>query len=92
MGDPLETQEILLGGDGKRVRANLYSPRMLSELLGGNGEVEQKVNAKAGLPVEEYAVSGASRRSRMAATFRLAIVEITSPISLRRETSSKPWS
>src|SRR3990172_8861791 len=53
MGDPLETQEILLGGDGKRVRANLYSCRMLRELLGGNGEVEQKVNAKAGLLVEE---------------------------------------
>jgi hypothetical protein len=38
-GEPLETQEILFGGDGKRIRANPGSCRMPSELLGGNGEV-----------------------------------------------------
>ena len=39
---------------------------------------------------KKYALDGASRRSRMAATLRLAIVEMTSPIPLRRYTRSSP--
>jgi hypothetical protein len=58
---------------------------VLGELRCRDGEVEQEVDAKAVSALKKYALAGASRRSRMAATIRLAIVEITFPMSFRRE-------
>jgi hypothetical protein len=58
LDDPFEAQEIFFGGDGKRMRANRRSCRLLGELLSGNGEIEQKIDPKAGLAVEEICAAG----------------------------------
>src|SRR6186997_275806 len=46
-------QEVRLGGHVERMGANLDSRRTLSERLCGNGKVEQQVDTKARLRVEE---------------------------------------
>src|SRR5207249_3395416 len=52
-GDSLETQEVLLRGDVEHMRANPGARRVLGELRCGDGKVEQEVDAKACLRVEE---------------------------------------
>ena len=51
-GDPLETQEVLLGGYVEHIGANRGSRRMLGELGCRDGEVEQEIDPKACLREE----------------------------------------
>ena len=49
----LSRWHCLLGGDVEHMRANLGSRRVRGELRCRDGKVEQEVDAKAGLGVEE---------------------------------------
>jgi hypothetical protein len=90
-GDPLETQKVLLGGDVSKT-----CPRILvrvarsASFAAEMGKSNRRSTRRPVSALKKYALAGASRRSRMAASLRLEIVEITSPISFRPETSSSP--
>ena len=74
------------------MRANLGSRRMFGELRCRDGEVEQEVDAKACLRVEEVCARRRIEAKPDGRYLAVAIVEITSPFSFRRETSSSPRS
>src|SRR5688500_4695433 len=85
-GDPLETQKRRV----EDMPTNLGSCRTLGELRCRDGKSNRRSTRRPVSALKKYALAGASRRSRTAATLRLEIVEITSPISFRPETSSSP--
>jgi hypothetical protein len=92
VGDPLETQQIRLRGDIEDMRANRGARGMFGERRRRDREVEQAVDPKPRLWIEEVCGRRRIEPQPDGCDLRVAIVAVTSSTSLRRETSSRPRS